>query len=238
MTTPQNIPQISIKDLIKQTVIRSSLLAVIDFRDLILVSPNFKYTEIMEQIVRDALQLHERKCPLFKRSKIYMSCSEYTFVDNFKGFLDGTITEEYLTLVPKVVYNMDTSLLHMRRSWNYVKPTLHMGYALGKTWVDYMCSYPVVFKSMLDDANCPADEFTDDSKIYYIDPHDGKTQDYMFRKAFYLTLLKYINNIKNNLQYPDLPISLLNGIEVEIQTVETDLMDFYRKCYSHGKALR
>jgi hypothetical protein len=213
-TTPLNIPKIPIRDLIKETIITSSLLAIIDFRDLVLVNPNFTYVELMESLVRKALANFERKCPLFKKSRVYMASSEYTFEDTFQSFLDGTITEEYTTLIPKVVYSMDNSLLHARRSWIYTRPTLQTYHSMKLVYVDYMTSYPFISKSETE-----VDEFTTDSAIYYIPLHNGTTQDFMFKRQFYLEVLKYINNIKNNLQYPDMPIQLLQGLDMEIQSL-------------------
>lgn len=231
--TALNCGRMPIKKLIKDMIMRSSLMAIIDFRDLILVSPNFTYCEVMEQLVRQALEEFERKCPLFKRSKVYIPGNHYTFVDNFESFLSGDVTEEYLTLIPKVVYSLDKSLLHARRDWIYQRPMISEIYSLGRTFVEYMCSYPCVFKS-----EDEVDEFTDDSAIYFLSIEGGMTQDLMFKHQFYLTVMTYVNNIKNNLQYPDLPIQLLQGIEIEIQKYEQLLTEFYRKANAHGRLLR
>lgn len=231
--TVNNIAKLPIKKLIKDTIIRSSLLALIDFRDLILVNPMFEYTEVMEQLVRQSLSEFERKCPLFKKSRIYIPGHDYTFVDNFQAFLDEVITEQYVILIPKVIFSLDSSLLHSRRSWVYTRPMMSNVYSLGMTDIDYMCSYPTIFKKEDD-----CDEFTNDSAIYYISADDGITQDAMFRKQFYHILLKYINNVKNNMRYPDMPVELLQGVEIELQEVGQELTEFYRKCNSHGRLLR
>lgn len=231
--TLNNIAKLPIKKLIRDTIIRSSLLALIDFRDLILVNPAYEYTEVIEQLVRKSLSEFEKKCPLFKKSRVYIPDTEYTFVDNFQAFIDGVITEKYVTLIPKVIFSLDSSLLHSRRSWIYTRPMMSNVYSIGTTDVDYMCSYPVVFKKEQD-----YDEFTEDSAIYYISADDGITQDSMFRVQFYHTLLKYVNNVKNNMRHPDMPMELLQGVEVELQEVGQELAEFYRRCNSHGRLLR
>lgn len=232
-TTAGNIPRIPIKKLIKDTIIRSSLLAIIDFRDLILVNPNFTYVEIMENLIHQALAQFERKCPLFKKSRIFIDDKSHTFVDNFQAFLDGKVTEEYAVIVPKVIYAMDSSLLHSRRSWIYTRPTMQTYHPVGLTYIDYMCSYPFISKS-----EAEVDEFTEDSAIYYMSNETGVTQDFMFKRQFYLEVLKYVNGVRNNLTYPDMPIQLLQGLDQEISSVENELQEFYRRCASHGRLLR
>lgn len=231
--TKENIPKTNIKELIDNTIIQSATLAMIDFRDLIKVNPNFTYYKIMSRILIQALERHERVCPLFKRTRILFGGHEHTFVDNFDAFLEGKVTEEYTTLVPKTVYNIDTSLLHTRRSWRYDMPVMRNTYRLGLQFVDYITSYPYRFYE-----DKEADDFTNDSYIYYIPLYDGKSQDRFFKKTFYFELLSYLKSVKNNIRYPDMPMELMMGIEEEYQILNQEVTEFYRKASSHGRLWR
>lgn len=231
--TIDNIPKLPIKDLIDDTIMQSAILALIDFRDLISVNPNFTYTKVMKKLVIQALEKFEKVCPLFKRSKCYFQGNDYEFVDNFKAFIDGTVTEEFANLLPRSVYNIDTSLLHTRRSWRYDRPIMRGTYNMGLVYVDYLASYPWVMEE-----NEEKNDFTDDSCIYYIPLYGGNSQDAAFKKQFYYEVLTYMKAIKNNLRYPDMPIELMQGIDEEYQIIQQELVEFYRKCASHGKLYR
>lgn len=231
--TLDNIPKLPIKDLIDDTIIQSAILAMIDFRDLISVNPNFSYTKVMKRLVIQALERFEKSCPLFKRSRVHFVGNDYEFKDTFSAFLDGTITEEYANLIPRAVYNIDTSLLHTRRSWRYDRPLMRGTYNMGTVWIDYLASYPWV----MEEASC-GNDFTDESCIYYIPLYGGSSQDAAFKRQFYFEVLTYMKSIKNNLRYPDMPIELMQGIDEEYQILQQELQEFYRKCASHGKLYR
>jgi hypothetical protein len=233
MITIDNIPKIPVKELIKEMQIDSATISLIDFKDLIVVNPNFTYFDVMSRLLRQALEKFERVCPLFKRSKLLMDDESYTFTDTFDAFINGTITEEFTNIIPKNIYNIDMSLLHTRRSWRYDRPVMYGTHKLGLQWVDYMCSYPIrVYEDK--DTN----DFTDDSFIYYIPLNDGNTQERMFKKQFYFQVLSYLRQIKNNLRYPDMPIELMQGIDEDYQMVQQELQEFYRRASSHGKLYR
>ena len=230
----ENIPHIKIKDLIKDMLLQSSLLAFVDFKDIMLANPNFSYYEVMSRLVRLALEAHEAVCPLYKRSRIFINGSTYTFRDNFDAFLDCKIKEDFVTLIPKTTpYNVDTSLLHTRRSWLYEKPVLKNVYNLGVIDIDYITNYPVRMKESPE-----TKDFTDDSAIYYMDMYGAKTEDAKFKRQFYLQVITFLKGVKNNLRYPDMPMELLQGIEEEYQYVSQELQEFYRKSATHGRLYR
>jgi hypothetical protein len=234
--TPSNtaIPRIPVKELIKDMLLQSSILAFIDFEELMIANPNFSYFEVMSRMVRLALERHERVCPLYKRSTIYINGNSYEFRDNFKAFLDGKVTENYVTLIPKVSpYSLDTSLLHTRRAWTYNKPIMNNVYNLGIVDIDYIASYPVIMKE-----DKESKDFTDDSNIYYMSMYGGTSSDGMFKRQFYYQVLNYLKGVKNNLRYPDMPIELLQGIEEEYQILQSELQEFYRRVNSHGRLYR
>jgi len=233
MITPDNIPKMSVKDLIKDVQIQSATISLIDFRELIVVNPNFTYVDVMAKLIRQALEKFERTCPLFKRSRVLLNEEEFAFTDTFDAFLDGIITEEYCNIIPKTIYNVDTSLLHTRRSWRYDRPVMRGTYKLGLQYVDYMCSYPFRY-----DEDKDINDFTDDSFIYYIPLYGGNSQENMFKKEVYYQILSYLKQIKNNLRYPDMPIELLQGIDEDYQMMQQELQEFYRKANSHGKLYR
>lgn len=229
-----NIPHIKIKDLIKDMLLQSSLLAFVDFKDIMLANPNFSYYEVMSRLVRLALEAHEAVCPLYKRSRVFINGSTYTFKDNFDAFLDCKIKEDFVTLIPKTTpYNVDTSLLHTRRSWLYEKPVLKNVYNLGVIDIDYITNYPVRMSESPE-----TKDFTDESAIYYMDMYGAKTEDAKFKRQFYLQVITYLKGVKNNLRYPDMPMELLQGIEEEYQYVSQELQEFYRKSATHGRLYR
>lgn len=234
--TPSHItiPKLPIKDLIKDTLLQSSVLSFIDFKELMVVNDNYSYFDVLSRLVRLAIENHEKSCPLYKRSTIFIQGNTYEFRDTFNAFLDGKITENYATLVPKVSpYALDTSLLHTRRAWRYNKPFLTNVYNLGVVECDYIASYPVIMREDKESKN-----FTEDSAIYYIPLYGGTSQDSMFKRQFYYQVLVYLKGVKNNLRYPDMPIELLQGIDEDYQILQNELVEFYRKVSSHGKLFR
>lgn len=232
--THVTIPRMYINDLIKDTILQSSILAFIDFQELMVVNNNFSYFDVMSRLVRLALEQHEKVCPLFKRSSIFINGNTYEFRDTFHAFLDGKITENYATLIPKVSpHALDTSLLHTRRAWTYNKPVMSNVYNLGQVEIDYIASYPVIMKEDKENKT-----FTKDSAIYYIPMYQGTSADSMFKRQFYYQVLVYLKGVKNNLRYPDMPLELLQGIDEDYQILQGELTEFYRRVGSHSKLFR
>lgn len=234
--SPSNIalPKMSIKELIKDTILQSPMLSLVDFKEIMVTNPMFSYFEVMSRLVRLSLENHEKVCPLFKRSTIFINGNTYEFKDTFQGFLDGKIPEHYATLIPKVSpYALDTSLLHTRRAWKYNKPFMNNVYNLGVISVDYIASYPVIMKESPEDK-----DFTLDSIIYYIPLYGGTSSDSTFKRQFYYQILTYLKAVKNNLRYPDMPIEFLQGIDEDYQILQNELQEFYRKATTHGKLYR
>lgn len=234
--TPSHItiPRLPIKDLIKDTMLQSSILAFIDFEELMVVNEKYSYYDVMSRLIRLALEAHEKHCPLIKRSTIYINGNSYEFKDTFKGFLDGKITENYATLIPKVSpFNLDTSLLHTRRAWTYNKPIMNNVYNLGVVDVDYITSYPVIM-----DEDKETKDFKEGSAIYYIDLYGGTSADALFKRQFYYQVLIYLKGVKNNLRYPDMPIELMQGIDEDYQILQSELQERYRKITTHGRLYR
>lgn len=232
--TIADISKMSIQGLIDHTIMSSALLAIIDVKDFIRVNPNYSYFKIMSSILKETKSKFEKKMPLIKRSVIVLDDYEYIFRDNFASFEKGILTEDYTILVPHLVVSMDTSLLHMRRSWRYLRPKLEKVYPLGQVYCDYMAPYPMTLK----ETNPPEGDFTEDSYVYYLNLENPDSKSFAFKKQFYVELLRYINNIKNNLRYPDLPIELLSGLETELQKEEQELFEYYRKSCGHAELLR
>lgn len=232
--TKDEIPKIRIKDLISEIVTLSSTLAFVDFKVLMKTNPNATYFSIVNTLLHNSLEAHERHCPLFKRSFIFIKGNDYTFVDNFESYLAGKIPEKYVILLPKTKpFNLDGSLLHTRRSWDYNKPVLSGVFSIGSVTCDYMTSYPCITNEDKD-----GDDFTDDSAIYYMDFHGGRTNDVLFKKQFYFHILGYLKGIKNNIRYPDMPMELLQGIDEDYNIVQAQLQESYRKLNAHGALYR
>lgn len=234
--TPENIPKIKVKELVEDMLLKSSILAFVDFRDLMTSNPNFSYFSVVSKLIKSALQKHESKIPLFKTSRIYVKPgqNDYTFVDNFDLFLDCKIQEKYTTLIPKVSpYSADSSLLHARRSWVYDRPVLKRMYIQGQIDVEYMTYYPNIIKE-----DEESKDFTDDSYIYYMSLYEGPSSDLLFKRQFYYEVVNYLKGVKNNLRYPDMPIELLQGIDEEYSILQSDLQEAYRKNSSYGRLYR
>lgn len=234
--TPHNIPKLSVKELVNDMLLKSSILAFVDFKDIMVANPNFTYYSIVSKLVRAALQKYEAKIPFYKRSRIYIQpgTRDYTFIDNFSAFLDCKIQERYVTLIPKVSpYSADHSLLHARRSWVYERPSLKNMYIDGSIDVEYMTYYPVVIKE-----DKESDDFTDDSYIYYMSLYEGPSKDLIFKRQFYYEVITYLKGVKNNLRYPDMPIELLQGVDEEYSILQSELQESYRKHSTYGKLYR
>jgi hypothetical protein len=229
-----SIPKMSVKELIKDTILQSSLLAFIDFEELMVVNEKYSYCDVMSRLIRLSLESHEKSCPLIKRSTIYINGHSYEFTNTFQGFLDGKITENFATLIPRVSpFSLDTSLLHTRRAWTYNRPWLNNVYNLGVVDIDYIASYPVIMKEEKE-----SKDFTKDSAIYYMSLYDGSSADSLFKRQFYYQVLIYLKGVKNNLRYPDIPIELMNGIDEDYQILQQELLERYRKMTTHGRLYR
>lgn len=225
MHTPDTLPSIKVKDLIRESIVGSATLQFIDFHELMVPNPQFTYFEIMSVLIRKAVEEFEGRFPLLKRSLIHLTGDEYMFEDTFDAFLDGIVREEFTTLIPKTSpHSVETSMFFGGRRWRYERPYLRELYQKGRVVMDYQAPYPVRLYKETD-----KDEFTDDSRIYYMSLNGGSSKDRQFKLQFLVILLGHLRSIKNNIRYPDMPMELMQDIDQEYSYKQQELLEYYRK---------
>ena len=150
--------------------------------------------KIFAEYVEDAARDRYSHYPvvLFKDFNGGLSGSSYVFHDNFDGFLAGNIEEKDIELVPEAIAKIITGIYNKltKNNWRYEKPVLTL--LGGATRVVYF-AYPPVKWSL-----SPDGDFTEDSRVYFIDPQD----DEIFCEIVALNILQYLQLTRNSVTQP------------------------------------
>lgn len=203
-----------------------------DVRSLLRLTSTKSFVTSFKSIVKVALKDLELKIPLFiMDKKIYVDSSgKYEFRSNFDAYIKGNagITEDYLELVPLSIVSYSDGLISHPRRVNYFAPVAKFRGG-GEKSINYTTRYPVTFTS-----DSKSDIFTEDAKIYGLNEDSGAA----FR--FFCDLLEYrlclfLRDQKAQLSFTELPLEILQSIDMRIGELESNLQDFWSNpaYYSH-----
>lgn len=223
------IPKITLKELWKITMRRSSLITIPNLIDFFDFSNEFTKWEVFYGIVRDALDKFQYYYPLYRQQKTYLTVDSATHraqvSDNFEAYLKDIITEDQIFLLPGAVIGLAANSMigstYPLRDFHYETGEFSdFWYTSGNWWMACLCNYP--FPEIYDEAKNP----TDQCAVYWMFK-DGDVRFKVFKDEVYCCLCQYIWNMKQNMQLQNLPIDVFAGLQEDSQRVRGELEKVY-----------
>lgn len=188
---------------------------------------------VFARIIKDTLDEFEKLSPCYLYSPVIAEGDGmYEFVDTFGDYLAGTLTENYIVLVPTTIINATGSWIYAYRSFTYTAPWLsYVGSPYGNQ-VYYAARRPVLIS--YDENN---KKMTDDSYIYFLNVK-GHAEERRFMEFLEYQVLIYLRDQKQNLNYPDNPIDFLSGLPERIQELFNKLESYRNSPFKNAQLLR
>lgn len=223
------IPRVTLKEIFKDTFRRSTLLAIPDISEYLVVDESmFTKWEIFYSIVRDALKNFEFYYPLCLNQKIYISKSpdNTAYIEgNFDAFIEGKISEEHAFITPSSVVGISTTSFvngAPMRNFRYEPPVFYdFHYSSGTYHANCICKRPFI-----EDYNEVTGEPTNKCAIYYMSKDIDSVYG-VFRDEVYLQVCRYLSNVKKNMMLSNMPIELFQGLEEDMSKLEGKLESLY-----------
>lgn len=214
----------------------SALLGEVDFMELLDIAGEEEEESgdhIFTRLVKKTLDEYEKLSPCYLYSPVIAEGDGmYEFVDTFGDYLSGTLTENYIVLVPTTIINASGSWVYAYRSFTYTAPWLsYVGSPYGNQ-VYYAARRPVMIS--FDENN---DKLSDDSFIYFLNVR-GHAEERRFLEFLEYEVLVYLRDQKNDLNYPDLPIDYLSALPERIQEIFNKLEAYRNSPFKNAQLLR
>jgi len=212
----------------------SATLGSPDFMDLLEISSEGKGGDhVFVKLVKSTLDEFEKLSPTYLYSPVIAEGDGmYEFVDTFGDYLAGTITEDYIVLVPTTIINASGSWVYAYRSFTYTAPWLsYVGSPYGNQ-VYYAARRPMMIS--YDENN---QKLSDDSYIYFLNVK-GHAEERRFLEFLEYTILIYLRDQKSDLMYPDTPIDFLTGLPERIQELFQKLEGYRNSPFKNAQLLR
>jgi hypothetical protein len=233
------IPKTTIEYLYKDTFKRSTLIAIPNISELLVVPHSeFSKWEIFCQIVREALNKWEYYYPLERVQKIYIEVDYSSrigkYFPNFESYLKGILDEDSITLeimsCQGLAFNGYVNSQYPLRNFRFVNNQFtDMWYSTQVYWGNCLCKHPLVEDYLrVDGKQCTG--FTDNCCIYFMSPNQDNTFT-MFRDQVYVELCRYLVNIKQNFNLQNMPVDLFQGLENDFNRVDSELQNKYQQAY-------
>ena len=207
---------------------RSSLLVIPDIDKLIL-SFNEKNNPslIRIELYKKSLNKWNEKVPLIRMTTERITYEEHVFIDNFKEYAIGDIVDVKLVkLIPDKIISFNGLVRGYRRSWVYQDRILY-SIINQSVRMNAMYDRPIYYEIMenkeLDPLSC----------IGFV----SKEESSRFYDQCLLDLLEYMDQIKKNFTYPNLPVDIFAGLSEKITDLKQELNDFYES-KSYGAIYR
>jgi hypothetical protein len=226
------INKVTLKELNKDIFRRSTLISIPGLNEFFEIEES-DYTswEVFYGIVREALQKFEYYYPYNFIQKLYIEVNinkrtARTF-DNFKAYLDGIVSEDQLTIMPSSVQGLAlngyTASIYPLRNFRYEPPEFRdFWYSTNVYYANTLINRP-----LFEEYNEVSKEPTDRCALYFMNK-DGDSQYKIFRDQLYVELCRYIVNMKKNMILPNMPIEVFQGLEEDMQKVESQLEQIYQ----------
>lgn len=232
------VTKVSLKQLYIDTFRRSTLIAIPGIEDLLVVEGSkFTEWEIFYSIVRDALKTYEYYYPLTLNQKIYLEIDAYsrssTITGNFTGYLNGAVEESQIVIVPAAIVGMCTSFYtastYPLRNFRYNPPVItDCWYSTGIYYCNSICKRP-----FFEEYNEVTKEPTDKCAVYYMN-RDTESAYSIFYDEVYLSLCRYLMNIKKNMTLQNMPIELFQGLEEDYNNINTQQQQIYSQALTQS----
>jgi hypothetical protein len=232
------INKVTLKELFKDTFRRSTLISIPNISDLLEVDKSM-YTkwEIFYQIVRDALKTFEYYYPLTLIQRIYIEIDSITrkgYINgNFEAYLKGIVTEDQIVIVPAAIVGISsshfTASTYPLRNYRYNPPEItDCWYSTNTYYVNSICKRP--FPELYDEVT---KEPTEQCSVYYLNK-DVDTQYSIFRDEVYLSVCRYLMNLKKNMALQSMPIELFQGLEEDYNNLNSKQDNIYQQAATHS----
>lgn len=188
------------------------------------VESGMKYLkDIIERTIRTYSQYYPEKMEI----EIKNGNKTYTFIDNFNEYLDGSITEKEVILIPITTpFYKTAGTFSSATNWHYKKPTLYATQysgALPSGVYGYYASMP--YKVEIG----PDNEFTEDSVLYSTD--DMRSQD-LFHEFLNLNVAKILRRTISSLSIGG-NIEVMPHLDLTIQELENSVQIAKRQSSCH-----
>lgn len=225
--------KITLKSLFKDTFRRSALISIPDISELLVV-PGSMFTkwEVFYTIVKDAVQKFDYYFPLCITQKTYLSVDSGTrkvkLQDNFKSYIKGIIDEDSIFILPTAVAGISTSYYTVTtyplRDYRYENGEFtDFWYSSNVFYIVSICSHP-----LYEEYEEVSKEPTDNCAVYYMSEHFGSRYT-IFRDEVYLSVCRYIMNLRKNMMLQNMPIELFGGLETDYQELNQKQEQIYQQ---------
>lgn len=228
--------KVLLSDIEKETFKRTTLIAIPNLSELLSLNDNFTAKEVFFSIVKLAIQRYQNYFPLALMQKVYIvptPSGEYDFIDNFDAYIAGKISEDDINLIPNAVLgfttNYYTNFSQMIRLFRYPYPP-HMtdfGYSAGRYYVRTLCDHPI-----WEDYNPITKDYTDKCAIYFFTKNGPRWK--IFFDEVYLQLCRYLINLKKNMDMPNMPIQMFQGLEEDFNNLNASQDQLYQQNLGTG----
>lgn len=232
------INKVTLMDLYKDTFRRSTLIAIPNLSELLVVNDSeFTKWEIFYSIIRDALKTFEYYYPLCLTQKIWIEIDSNTrkgYINgNFEAYLKGIVTEEQICIMPAAIIGISTSFYtastYPLRNFRYNPPEISdCWYSSNTYYINSICKRPFI-----EEYDKVSGEPTDKCAVYYLNK-DGDNQYSIFRDEIYLQVCRYLFNLKKNMMLQNMPIELFQGLEEDFNRLEPKQDQIYSNALTHS----
>src|SRR5690349_13468186 len=200
-----------LKDRIRK---RSMLIQVPQLFDLFGINNYMSSDEVLAINIENALEQFEYYNPLirhFNVNALFGTDGKYTFINNFQGYINGLVPENQIELIPNSIIGFTKGPNYVANSYvrdfNYDRPDLsNYGVASGQYLVKGIYNRP--YDITLDSSK----NIVDTSAIYFM-ASSNTTDTLRFTDQCLKTIIDYILQMKKNMEMPNMPVSLFNGVE-------------------------
>jgi hypothetical protein len=225
-------------DLKKKVFIRTTLLAISSLDEILGLNDHLSADEILLEIFKKSLRDFEQDFPLILEMKVtkeqLCTCNKTMpgfgeFKSNFACYLDGSISEDQIILVPNAlpewrlgglsyvtsypVPNAYTAFSEYRRPYVFLEDMPCSDQFIVKG----LCSRPIVPDFL------PDKTFNPDSKkaaIYWMNVEEGARGDY-FMDLVLANVLDFIRQLKSSVQIPGIGVDIFSNVDSAYQEVRS-----------------
>lgn len=217
---------IQINDIIKRSILELASIGITGIYDILSVEDSdlsYDGFEVINGILLDTYDRFEYLEPLVLQIRCNISSNRFEFIDNFDRYIDGSLQEEYIELIPRVVLSLSNQLIGSLKGIKYQPPHLYSNIR-GCCTFNCIVNRPIKIERS-------GNKYSDSSRIYYLGEYN-KPQLVRFRNLFLLNLSKHLIRLNENLQHPNLPIEVFQGLNNLVSDLTSKVENDFE--ISHG----
>jgi hypothetical protein len=225
------INKVTLKELHRDVFRRSTLITIPNLNEFFEIEgSDYKSWEVFYGIVNEALQKFQYYYPYNFIQKFYLDVNlnkrTATVNSNFKAYLDGIVSEDQLVITPSAVIGLSmngyTASGYPLRNFRYEPPEFRDFWYSSRVWY----GNTLISRPFFEEYNEAKDEPTDRCAIYFMNKDDSLYK--IFRDQLYVELCRYIVNMRKNMTLTNMPIELFQGMEEDMQRIESQLENIYQ----------